>query len=273
MATEYSGSGDPQRSIELLWGTAQQRPRRGPKPRRSLPEVIEAAIAIADRDGLGGLSMRRLADDLGLTAMSLYGHVPSKAELLDVMLDRVYHEFPTSREVDGGWRERLEMIARENWALVMRHPWMLQVATSRPLLGPNLTAKYDYELRAVAGLGLSEIEMDLLVSFVEDYVHGATRRAIDAAQAEARTGMSDQRWWDTYMPLLSAVLDPELYPTAIQVGSVAGAEYGSAHDPRRSFEFGLQRLLDGVEAYLNGARARASRAPWRRHQGHGAAPL
>lgn len=163
---------------------------------------------------------------------------------------------PTSQEVDGGWREKLEVIARENWALVMRHPWMLQVATSRPLLGPNLIAKYDYELRAVAGLGLTEVEMDLLISFVDDYVHGAVRGAIEAAQAEARTGMSDQQWWDTYGPLLGAVLDPEQYPTAIQVGSVAGAEYGAAHDPHRSFEFGLQRLLDGVEAFIDSAAAR-----------------
>ena len=252
MTTEYSGSGDPQRTIDLLWGTARPRPRRGPKPRRSLPEVLDAAIAIADRDGHGALTKRRLPDARGLPAMSLYGHVPSKAELLDVMLDRVYGEFPTDREVDGGWRTKLKVVARENWALCMRHPWMLHVATSRPALGPNLTAKYDYELRAVAGLGLTEVEMDLVVSLVDDYVHGVVRTAVDAAQAEARTGVSDQQWWDTYGPLLETVLDPEHYPTAVRVGAAAAAEYGAAHDPHRSFEFGLHRLLDGLEAFVSG---------------------
>lgn len=102
----------------------------------------------------------------------------------------------------------------------------------------------------MADLGLSEVEMDLVISFVEDHVHGAVRRAVDAAQAEARTGMSEQQWWDTYGPLLGAVLDPEQYPTAVRVGSVAGAEYGAAHDTLRSFDFGLQRVLDGLEAFI-----------------------
>ncbi len=249
MATEYSGSGDPRRTIELLWGV-QERSRRGPKPRLSLAQVARVAIGIADRDGLTGVSMRRVADELGVTAMSLYGYVPSKSELLDVMMDRVYGEFSISEEIAGGWRGRLEVIARQNWALYLAHPWLLQVATSRPLLGPNLTAKYDYELRAVAGLDLTEIEMDLLVSLVGDYVHGAVRGAVEAAQAEARTGLSDEQWWASYGPLLGEVLDPDRYPTAVRVGSAAGAEYGAAHDPARSFEFGLQRILDGIAAFI-----------------------
>lgn len=248
---EYSGSGDPQRTIELLWGVAfGKRARRGPKPRLSLDDVTGAAMELADRDGLTGLSMRRVADELGLTAMSLYSYVPSKAELLDIMLDRVYGEFPTHCEHTDDWRANLAHIARENWALHMRHPWLLQVATSRPLLGPNLTAKYDYELRAIAHLGLTDIEMDLLVSFINDYVHGAVRRAVDAAQAPTRTGLTDQQWWQQFGPLLAEVVDPEQYPTAIRVGTTAGAEYGAAHDPSRSFEFGLDRVLDGIGNYI-----------------------
>jgi AcrR family transcriptional regulator len=259
VVNEYSGSGDPRRTIELLWGvTPGQRPRRGPKPRLTPDEVIAAAIAIADRDGLAGLSMRRVADELGLTAMSLYGYVPSKAELLDVMLDHVYGEFPTSTTLTGDWRADLERIAREYWALHLRHPWLLQVATSRPLPGPNLTAKYDYELRAVDGLGLTDVEMDLLVSLIEDYVHGAVRGALEAAQAPSRTGMSDQQWWDGYGPLLAEVLDPGQYPTAVRVGSAAGAEYGAAHDPSRSFEFGLKRVLDGIGTFIASTSARDS---------------
>jgi AcrR family transcriptional regulator len=182
--------------------------------------------------------------------MSLYTYVPSKAELLDLMVDRVCAETARPEDVPGGWRARLELVARENWALYRRHPWLLQVATGRPPLGPNLIAKYDYELRAVDGVGLTEIEMDLVVNLVTDYVHGAARAAVEAAQAQQRTGMSDEEWWESYAPLLEQVFDAERYPTAAHVGAVAGAEYGAASDPVRAFEFGLQRVLDGVEALI-----------------------
>jgi AcrR family transcriptional regulator len=251
VATQYSGSGDPQRTIELLWGV-QLRPRRGPKPRLTTDAIAEVAIRLADEQGLAGVTLRRVADQLGVTAMSLYGYVPSKAELLDLIADRVYAGFCEAEHHDGGWRARLEEVARRNWALYLAHPWLLQIATSRPLLGPHLTAKYDYELRAVADLGLGDVDMDLVVGLVNDYVHGAARTAVDAAQAEARTGMSDTQWWEAYGPLLGRVVDPDRYPTAVRVGTAAGSEYGAANDPARSFEFGLQRVLDGIELLVTG---------------------
>src|SRR5919112_1054849 len=88
VSTEYSGSGDPQRSMELLWGL-QQRPKRGPKPRLTVEQIVQAALGVADAEGLAALSMRRVADELGVAPMSLYTYVPSKAELIDVMLDAV----------------------------------------------------------------------------------------------------------------------------------------------------------------------------------------
>jgi AcrR family transcriptional regulator len=254
VTTEYSGSGDPKRSIELLWGI-QERPKRGPKPRLTVDQIAKVAIEVADGEGLAALSMRRVADELGVTAMSLYTYVPGKAELLDVMVDTVYGELPTHEGDEGPWRTRLEQVARANWALYRRHPWLLHVATSRPVLGPNLMAKYDYELRAVAGLGLTEVEMDLLITVVGNYVHGAVRGAVEAAEAEQRTGLTDDQWWESYAPLLEKVFDANRFPTAARVGSVAGEEYGSASDPVRAFEFGLQRLLDGIAAFVEGGRA------------------
>ncbi|PTL79877.1 TetR/AcrR family transcriptional regulator [Vitiosangium sp. GDMCC 1.1324] len=255
MSTEYSGSGDPQRTIELLWGS-QQRPKRGPKPRLTVEQIARTALEVADAEGLAALSMRRVADELGVATMSLYTYVPSKAELIDVMLDTVYGETARPEEVAGGWRARLEQIARENWALYHRHPWMLQIATSRPVMGPNLIAKYDYELRAVSGIGLTEVEMDSVVSLVAGHVEGAARRAVEAAQAEQHTGMTDEQWWAVHAPLLEKVLDASRYPTAARVGAAAGATYGAAHDPQHAFEFGLQRVLDGIEVLIQ---ARAER--------------
>jgi hypothetical protein len=182
--------------------------------------------------------------------MSLYTYVPGKAELLDVMLDTVCGETARPAEVPGGWRARLTLIARENWALYHRHPWMLQVSTSRPVLGPNLIAKYDYELRAVDGVGLTDVEMDMTIALLGDYVHGSVRAAINAAQAEQQTGMSEVDWWATFEPLLAKVYDAERYPTATRVGAAAGEEYQAASAPERTFEFGLERLLDGMATLI-----------------------
>jgi AcrR family transcriptional regulator len=197
--------------------------------------------------------MRRLADELGITAMSLYGYVLSKAELLDVMADRSYAEITPRDSQAKPWRATLAALAEQHWALLLSHPWLLQVASSRPLLGPGMTAFYDAELAAVDGLGLTDIDMDLIVSLLDDYVRGAARGAVEAAQAQAHTGVSDQQWWQTYGPLLAVVLDPARYPTAIRVGAAAGAEYGAAHDPARSFTFGLQRIIDGIEVFITEA--------------------
>jgi AcrR family transcriptional regulator len=242
--------------MALLWGT-QKRPRRGPKPGLSVERVVRAAIEVADAEGLGALSMRLVADRLGVSTMSLYTYVPGKGELIDVMLDTVLGEAVVPNDAAGGWRERLELVARENWALFHRHPWVLQVAAmSRPPLGPNVIAKYDYELRAVEGIGLTDVEMDSVLTLVLGYVQGAARNAVEASQAERRTGMTDDEWWSANAPLLEKVFDANRYPTAARVGAAAGATYEAAYDPEHAFEFGLQRVLDGIEALVRSRSAR-----------------
>jgi hypothetical protein len=179
--------------------------------------------------------------------------VPSKAELLDVMADRAYGEITLHSDPTATWQARLAALAQQHWTLLLSHPWLLQIAASRPLLGPGMTALYDAELTAVDGLGLTDIDMDLIVSLLDDYVRGAARGAVEAAEAQDRTGTSDQQWWETYGPLLAEVLDPARYPVAVRVGTAAGAEYGAAHDPARSFRFGLQRITDGISAFISAA--------------------
>lgn len=249
MTTEHSGTGDPAKSLELMWGT-QPRPARGPKPTLTVPRIVAAAIAIADAEGLTAMSVRRVADELGAGAMTLYRYVPGKAELIDVMVDTVYAELP--REVvPGDWRDRLEAVARANRELYLRHPWLLQVSTGRPPLGPNTMAKYEYELSAVDGIGLSDVELDAVVTLVNGFVAGAVRGAVDAATAERRTGVTDEQWWRAHRPLLEKVFDPERFPLAARVGAAAGAEHNAAYDPGHAFDFGLARLLDGIAALLD----------------------
>jgi AcrR family transcriptional regulator len=246
---EFTGSGDPGRSIALLWGVAGPG-RRGPKPRRSVDEVVEAAIALADAEGLAAVSMRGVAERLGLSPMSLYTYVPSKAELVDLMLDRVAGEL---LEVEGhadGWRARLEEIARQGWRRAQRHPWIMQVGTHRPPLGPNVLARVETTLRAVDDLGLSEAEMDQVTSLVSDYVRGAVRAALDAREIEQQSGITDEQWWALNTPLLEGFVDPARYPTTVRIGEVYKSGAMPPPDPERNFEFGLQRVLDGIAVFI-----------------------
>ncbi|NUS73746.1 MAG: TetR/AcrR family transcriptional regulator [Corynebacteriales bacterium] len=249
MTTHYSGTGDPTRSLALLWGEREV-PKRGPKPRLSVPVIVKAAIDVADTEGIATLSMRRVGEELHTSPMSLYTYIPGKAELLDLMLDTAYGELPQPQIIPSKWRDALASIARENWALYLRHPWLLHVASSRPVLGPNVMAKYDYELSAVDGLGLNDVEMDLMVGFVTNYVHGAARGATEAAQAAQHTGLTDEQWWNAHAPLLEKVFDPQRFPLAARVGAAAGDEYQAPADHVRQFDFGLDLILDGIAALV-----------------------
>jgi AcrR family transcriptional regulator len=255
VTTEYPGRGDPERSLALLWGT-QPKPTRGPKPGLSVERIVRSAIEIADAEGLAALSMRRVASQLGVGTMSLYTYVPGKAELLDVMLDTVLGEIAEAERPAAGWRARLEQRAREYWALYRRHPWALQVSGARPLLGPNETALFDSALHAVAGIGLDAGEMILVISLVGGYARGAAQGAVEAAHAEQRTGLSDDQWWAAREPILDKYFDADRFPTVASVqlsGGFDPAEGGLDYNLQHavdSFEFGLQRVLDGIEAFI-----------------------
>ena len=261
MTTDYGGSGDPARSLPLLWRD-QKRPTRGPRPGLTVDRIVAAAVELADAEGLAALSMRRVAERLGVGTMSLYTYVPGKAELLDVMLDTVLGEVARP-DGTGGWRAGLELRAREDWALFHRHPWMLQISPSRALLGPNETELFEAALRVVDGIGLGGPEMVLVVSLVADYTRGAADLAVGAAEAERRTGISDEQWWAAREPLFDKYFDPSRYPTVVRVAA-AGAFEQPAGDAaytvaqaQESFEFGLARVLDGIETFVR-ARSRPS---------------
>src|SRR3954464_6014505 len=225
MATEFTGSGDPARSMALLWRTPQTSDRRpGPRSVLDVHRIVAAALTVADTEGLAALWVRRVAAELGVAAMTLYSHVPGKGELVDLMLDTVLGELYPDGPPTGNWRTRLEAVARANWDLFLRHPWAAHLATGRPPLGPHLMRKYEHELRAVDGLGLSDVQMDLLVTLVNGFVRGTVGGLHEKADAERATGVTDGEWWAATEPYLSAVFDAGRFPTAARVGPVAGAE-------------------------------------------------
>lgn len=248
MASEFT-DGDPGRSIALLWGLAETG-RRGPKPRHSVEDVVRAAISLADAAGLEALSMRRVAETLQLSPMSLYTYVPSKAVLTDLMLDRVADE--VTAPVGGDWRSRLTGLCRERWALAQRHPWIMRVGARRPALGPKVLANVEATLSALDGLDLSPVELDQIVTLVGDYVRGAVRAALDAREIERETGMTDEQWWAMNTPLLRDLIDPARYPATVKMGDAYKSGAMPPPDRARAFEFGLQRVLDGIEAFIGG---------------------
>jgi AcrR family transcriptional regulator len=198
--------------------------------------------------------MRAVAERLGVAPMTLYTYVPTKAELIDVMVDTVYRELPLPDLTNRPWRARVETVARDNRALLDRRPWMAQVSAVRPPLGPGVLAKYEQELRAFEGLGLTDVEMDLALSHVLAFVQAAARVAAEVRRAQA--AMVDEQWWAEVAPLLEKVFDPDRYPVAARVGQAAGEEYNAAYSPDRAYEFGLARLLDGLGVLIE---ARGSR--------------
>ncbi len=241
---EHTGSGDPARTLALLWRTQERTSRKG-KPDLSVDRIVRAGIELADADGLKALSMRRVAESLGVGTMSLYTYVPGKGELIDVMVDTVQSETGRSPITDG-WRAHLTYVARENLALYRTHPWLLQVAPNRTVLGPRVAAKYDYELQALEGIGLSDVEMDSVLNLVLGHVQNSARGLTSAQETERETGLTDQQWWDAAAPFLMKVFDPARYPLASRVGNAVGEAHQSAFSPEHSFEFGLEMILDGV---------------------------
>ena len=254
MSTESTGRGEPDRTLRLLWRHRLGDPvgSRGPKQRSSVDEVVDAAIEIADEEGIESLSMRRIADRLGMKPMSVYTYVPGKAELIDLMVDRSAGEQPLPAPA-GSLRERLEQIARLTWNEFLRHPWLLSIDTSRPPLGPNVSDRWEWSLRMIEGLGLSDLDMDQVVTLVTGFVTGPARAYVDAERLHRTVTETDEEWWERNAPILEQIMEPERYPVSGRVGQAAGEEYGAPADPQRAFEFGLARVIDGIEAYVKSA--------------------
>jgi len=245
---ERTGAGDPARVLPLLW-------RTGTRPGRSgltLDAVVSAAIDLADDAGIAQLSMRKLAERLGVGAMTVYGHVPGKAELVELMVDQVFAEVGYTDLGTGpdGWRAGMEAVAARNLELLEQHRWLADVDVTRPPLGPGTIAKYDAELRPLVGTGLDDVEIDQALALVLDHVRSGARQLFLAEAPPA--GTEDAEWWEQAGPLLAGLTDAERYPYATRIGEAAGQEFGAAADPHRAYAFGLRTILDGIEQLIAG---------------------
>ncbi|MGX6601540.1 TetR/AcrR family transcriptional regulator [Micromonosporaceae bacterium Da 78-11] len=243
---------EARRTIDLLWFPESGEKKRGRRQGLSVPRVVETGIALADAEGLDAVTMRRVAQELGVVPMTLYTYVPDKATLLDLMLDRIYLAMPRAEPPDRSWRERVAAVAEENRALYTEHPWAAALPASRPPLGPGLMAKYEHELRAFAGCGLDDVETDSALTYLIGFVSAAARAAAETRVAAERSGVGDFTWWQERGPVFELVFDQHAYPNATRVGAAAGAALGAAFDPVHAYEFGLQRVLDGLGVLIAG---------------------
>ncbi|MFF2044430.1 TetR/AcrR family transcriptional regulator C-terminal domain-containing protein [Kitasatospora sp. NPDC058170] len=256
----FAGQGDARRSLSLLWrapgGPDEPRPARsGPKPGLSVDAIVAAAIAVADAEGMGALSMRAVGERLGRTAMALYTYVPGKDELVDLMHDRALAELPTGYDTAAGWRPAATAWAEDAYAFYLRHPWVLQVSQARPALGPAELGAMETVLRILHGAELEPRLLRGVVGALWQFVRGMARVAAEAGAAAAATGVPDEEWWYARSAQLAEVAPDfaERFPllTALESGAAPAPGSGADHlvdQARDTFRTSLAVLLDGVEA-------------------------
>lgn len=228
-------------------------PPAGPaaEPRTPLnrERVLRAALALADANGIDALSMRKLGDAVGVEAMSLYNHVPSKADLLDGLIDLVFSEIELPSGAHG-WRTAMRLRAIAIRAALSRHPWAIGLMESRTSPGPATLRHHDAVLGCLRSAGFPVALAAHAYAVLDSYIYGfALQEASLPFDAGAETSELAQAILaqfpaDTYPHLAEFTLKHVLQP---------GYDYGS------EYEFGLDLILDGLESALR--RAKATPAP------------
>jgi AcrR family transcriptional regulator len=266
--TEFSGRADPDRILPLLWrrhtpvgepagsaagsragviaGTKAGRP-----PRLSVDAVVTAGVALADTEGLESTSMARLATNLGVGTMTLYTYVPSRTELIDLMVDEVL----AGRALPGpgeprpdNWRAQVELYADRTRAMYVTHPWLAQVSTMRPPIGPGMLADREYVLSTVANLGLPLAQVNTAAVTITAFVLAAARMDGENVLLRRATGESNDAWWLRRNELWERWFDVERHPTMTNLWNAGGFDRGMDEQLGDAEAYGLRLLLDGIAA-------------------------
>jgi AcrR family transcriptional regulator len=211
----------------------------------SVEAIITAAVAIADAEGLDAVSMRRVATELNARTMSLYTHVGSKEDILDLMADRTAGEVLVPEPLPSGWREAITLVVEREREVMSRHPWMVALQSRGPAVGPNGLRHVEQSLRAIAGLGLDGQRAAEVVLAIDHYTLGhAIRESWDAARPPDETGLSVEE---------RAAVRATFYADMVRRGELPLLAPLIAEGLRvrdDSFRRGLTWLLDGIERDL-----------------------
>ncbi|WP_410563714.1 GntR family transcriptional regulator [Amycolatopsis sp. cmx-4-61] len=220
------------------------RDRRGGHRGLTRDRLVRTAIAIADAEGLGALSMRGVAARLGVAAMAPYRYVRGKDELVLLMADTAFGELGYPAEPSGDWRERLTLAGRTLWSLFRRHPWLAQLGPiTRPLPLRNLAVHGEWALSALAELGVDAATLcDLHVVFFS-HVQGLAVHLEREQSALASSGLTEDGWMDHQGPAVAAMAAG--HPTfAKMLADLTETGYDLVLDD--IFESGTRALLDGL---------------------------
>ncbi|MDA2804676.1 TetR/AcrR family transcriptional regulator [Nocardiopsis suaedae] len=232
--------------------------RLGRRPELDVERVVRTAVDLADRDGLAGATLAKVAKELGVTAMSLYRHVGSKDDLVVLMVDAADGPPPELDVPEGGWREGLRAWAHALREVHRRHPWLADVPFTGPPSGPNAIAWLDAGLRALRGTRLDEGDKVGVQMVLAGYVQRTS--AAERQMVEAMRGATDQASVERdYGRTLARFVDPDRFPDAARLFASEVFEHPpeGAEDPaEHDFTFGLELILDGTAAAIETAAAR-----------------
>ncbi|MET8382299.1 TetR/AcrR family transcriptional regulator [Streptosporangium canum] len=223
-----------------------ERPARGPKPAYSRAQITEAAIRIADAEGLEAATMRRIAAEIGAGAMSLYRYVPSRDDLVELIADRLQGEVDVEGMPSGDWRADLTRYADGLRAMWLRHPWIATMQRSLPSFGPNQLRL----IERVMGALDPHVSIDEnlgLMAMLNGYIEGAVREEVSRAEEVRRSGLSESEWMVRSSPRVHQLLESGDYPIFSKIVMEARRLHLSRDD---QFRYGLQRVLDCIAAAL-----------------------
>jgi AcrR family transcriptional regulator len=244
--------------IDLLWGR-RERGKRGPRPGLSADAIVEAAIRVADTEGLEAISMARVAAELGFTTMSLYRYVASKDELLQLMFNASALGAESLVLEGDDWRSRLRSWAIIQREMLDRHPWITQMPMPAPPLAPNSLHFVERALEAMDGIGLADSEKLRSIGLLSSYTLSEARFANDAARAAAAAAKATADSGSgeapapplTYETMLRALVDERTFPHLYRIAwSPSPADPSSE---REEFLAGVDLILDGVQALIDRA--------------------
>ena len=231
------------RILPLLWRhAAPARRPAGRPPRLSVDAVVAAGIRIADADGLEAASMARVAADLQVATMTLYTYVPSRADLVDLMVDEVLGARRLLDDRTTGWRPQVELFAERTRAMYVAHPWLTEVSLIRPPLGPGMLAEREFMIAAVSGLGVPVDRVNRVALAVTALVYAFAREAGEDERLRRVSGQSTDAWWLERTELWDDWFDQDRHPAMTALWNAGGFE-----QDQDAAAYALDLLLTGIE--------------------------
>jgi len=235
-------------SLEAAWGVRAPA-ARGPHPGLSLKRIVSAAVRVATANGLDAVSMTRVAKEIDAATMALYRYVGAKEELLALMVDQAFESAPPPRSAEEGWRASLTRWARHHRDVLRRYPWVLRIPVSGPPITPNLVVWFERGLGCLAGTSLTSGEKLSALLLVNGFVrHDAVFNA-DIRRGAKTSGATVQDAVRAYGPLLASLTTADRFPAIHEV--IASGAFAHPGDPDEDFDFGLERVLDGIAALVS----------------------